>query len=570
MKKRISIILIIVTSLLLIIWVNAFYMWNKWMMMWWNNKLELENLHTHDNLWLNWENGTFDKNIENLKIAKKTEIVELKDWDTYEMVASAVKQEVWGRMIKRLAYNGMIPWPLLKVQKWAKIKIKLTNKLWIETTLHSHWLRLDNSKMDWVPTDMNWEQVPMKIWESFTYELNFPDTWVFWYHPHIREDYTQEMGLYGNFSVNEEKYWNEVDNEKFLILDDFSEDDVFHKWFTNKTMRWRYWNLMMINNDENYKLKINSWETTRLFITNTANTRTFDFKIVDKNWKKIDLKLVGWDIWRIEKEVMINSQIIAPAERYIIEVKFNVAWIYYIVSRNRKLWEIIVKNSWKIWTTELFWNNLRTNFDDYKNIRDNLWKFLSKKADKNLRLTLGMKGAWEMRRGQMHKDWKWEIMWWTAEELIKKEVEMWWKVEKDVFNEKWWISYEPHMEMMNRRSNSNIMEWNIIDNDTTKSNMEINWKFKKWDFVKIKIYNDIGSMHPMQHPIHFHWQRFVVLTRDGKINKNFQWKDTTLVRAGETVEILVEMTNVWLWMTHCHIAEHLQSWMMFNFRVEEK
>jgi FtsP/CotA-like multicopper oxidase with cupredoxin domain len=52
---------------------------------------------------------------------------------------------------------------------------------------------------------------------------------VFWYHPHIREDYTQEMGLYGNFSVTENNYWNEVDREEFLILDDFSEDDIFYK-----------------------------------------------------------------------------------------------------------------------------------------------------------------------------------------------------------------------------------------------------------------------------------------------------------------------------------------------------
>ena len=29
----------------------------------------------------------------------------------------------------------------------------------------------------------------------FSYRLRFPDPGVYWYHPHIREDYTQEMGL---------------------------------------------------------------------------------------------------------------------------------------------------------------------------------------------------------------------------------------------------------------------------------------------------------------------------------------------------------------------------------------
>ena len=75
-------------------------------------------------------------------------------------------------------------------------------------------------------------------------------------------------------------------------------------------------------------------------------------------------------------------------------------------------------------------------------------------------------------------------------------------------------------------------------------------------------------MHPMQHPIHFHGQRFVVLTRDGKSNDNLQWKDTTLVKTGETIEILVEMSNPGKWIAHCHIAEHMHAGMMFNFEVQ--
>jgi FtsP/CotA-like multicopper oxidase with cupredoxin domain len=128
------------------------------------------------------------------------------------------------------------------------------------------------------------------------------------------------------------------------------------------------------------------------------------------------------------------------------------------------------------------------------------------------------------------------------------------------------------MRMMNEMSNDQMMEWEIIDETDTRNiqkNMDIDWKFKKGDFVKVEIFNDPVSMHPIQHPVHFHGQRFVVLTRDGKINKNLQWKDTTLVAIGEKIEILIEMTNVGNWMSHCHIAEHLQSGMMMTFKVEE-
>ena len=137
------------------------------------------------------------------------------------------------------------------------------------------------------------------------------------------------------------------------------------------------------------------------------------------------------------------------------------------------------------------------------------------------------------------------------------------------------IEWEDAIPQMNKMSNDKMMEWMIIDEtdpQDPKINVEMNdyWKFTKGDLVKIKIFNDPNSMHPMQHPIHFHGQRFVVLTRDGKPNENLQWKDTSLITTGETMEILVEMANPGKWIAHCHIAEHMHAGMMFNFDVKGK
>ena len=76
-------------------------------------------------------------------------------------------------------------------------------------------------------------------------------------------------------------------------------------------------------------------------------------------------------------------------------------------------------------------------------------------------------------------------------------------------------------------------------------------------------------MHPMQHPIHFHGQRFLVISRNWVKQDNLVWKDTSLIKTWETIEILVDMNNPWDWMSHCHIAEHLMSGMMFHFSVEK-
>jgi FtsP/CotA-like multicopper oxidase with cupredoxin domain len=36
------------------------------------------------------------------------------------------------------------------------------------------------------------------------------------------------------------------------------------------------------------------------------------------------------------------------------------------------------------------------------------------------------------------------------------------------------------------------------------------------------------------------------------------------------VDILFDITNPGLWMAHCHIAEHMQSGMMFSFTVARR
>jgi FtsP/CotA-like multicopper oxidase with cupredoxin domain len=72
----------------------------------------------------------------------------------------------------------------------------------------------------------------------------------------------------------------------------------------------------------------------------------------------------------------------------------------------------------------------------------------------------------------------------------------------------------------------------------------------------------------MHHPFHLHGAgRFLVLARDGVAEPNLVWKDTVLVRTGQTVDILFDVTEPGLWMAHCHIAEHMQSGMMFSFTV---
>jgi FtsP/CotA-like multicopper oxidase with cupredoxin domain len=130
------------------------------------------------------------------------------------------------------------------------------------------------------------------------------------------------------------------------------------------------------------------------------------------------------------------------------------------------------------------------------------------------------------------------------------------------------IEWEDDMVEMNRMTTPANMRWLIVDRETGAENTAIDWRFRVGDQIKIRLVNEMESDHPMHHPFHIHGAgRFLILSRDGVVEPNLVWKDTVLVRTGETVDILLDVSNPGLWMAHCHIAEHHESGMMFSFNV---
>ena len=105
----------------------------------------------------------------------------------------------------------------------AEITVGLSNHLPQPTTVHWHGVRLDNA-FDGVP-DLTQPAVPPG--GAFTYRLRFPDAGIYWYHPHVREDIQQDLGLYGNMLVARRTpdYFAPANREEVLMLDDLLLDD---------------------------------------------------------------------------------------------------------------------------------------------------------------------------------------------------------------------------------------------------------------------------------------------------------------------------------------------------------
>jgi FtsP/CotA-like multicopper oxidase with cupredoxin domain len=132
------------------------------------------------------------------------------------------------------------------------------------------------------------------------------------------------------------------------------------------------------------------------------------------------------------------------------------------------------------------------------------------------------------------------------------------------------IEWEDDMVEVNKGTTPANTRWKLIDRSTDAANHDIAWQFRVGDRVKIRLVNEMDSDHPMHHPFHIHGAgRFLVLARDGEVEPNLVWSDTVLLRTGETIDILLEVTNPGRWMAHCHIAEHHESGMMFSFDVSE-
>jgi len=128
-----------------------------------------------------------------------------------------------------------------------------------------------------------------------------------------------------------------------------------------------------------------------------------------------------------------------------------------------------------------------------------------------------------------------------------------------------WVDGMPDMNWL---STDKQVRWILRDDATGKENMDIDWHVARGSVVKLRIFNDPMSFHPMQHPIHLHGQRMLVVSRDGVPMRNLSWKDTALIPVGSTVDLPIDASNPGDWMLHCHIAEHLGAGMMMAVHVD--
>ncbi|HSY80119.1 MAG TPA: multicopper oxidase domain-containing protein [Gemmatimonadaceae bacterium] len=456
---------------------------------------------------------------------RPSQVTPLHKGDTLHLTAGPVRRRIAGHEVITYAYNGEFPGPRIVVHQGDSIIVDFTNHLDQPSSIHWHGIRLDY-RYDGVD--------PVPPGGHFVYHLRFPDAGVYWYHPHVREDMEQNLGLFGNIVVG-------TQDDEFAILDDVLVGDnglvPYGRDAATHALMGRFGNV-----STRHHFTVKRGQVVQFAFTNVANARVFNLSFPGTR-----MKIIGSDAGRFEHEEWVPSVVIAPAERYIVQARFERPGKIPLVSRVLGLDHlygrfvpfddtlgVVHVTSPGVATGQSF-NTLHAG-NDLERYR----RFVDRPPDRTLDLTVETHDLPFVTRQLMRLD-------------------------SSYFAPVEWVGSMPNM---NWASTTDQVRWILRDPATGRENMDIGWTFKRDTLIKLRLVNDRGTLHGMQHPIHAHGQRFLVLAVNGVASQNLVWKDTVLVPAGGTVDILLDLSNPGRWMLHCHIAEHLTAGMMTSFTVQ--
>jgi FtsP/CotA-like multicopper oxidase with cupredoxin domain len=570
----------------------------------------------------------FTTDTTGLPEASSPSVVSLHDGDSFDLDIRPVRKKIGDAEVRMLGYNGSIPGPTLRVDQGSQITVNVRNEGDVDATVHWHGLRLEN-RYDGVPEET---QAPIAPGGTFSYRLRFPDAGLYWYHPHIREDYAQEMGLYAPIVVepSDPSYWPPADRQLTITLDDVLIEEGKMASFShsgpNFVAMGRFGNVMLINGETWYSDEAAVGEVVRLYLVNTANTRLFNFAL-----RGARMKLVGGDSGRVEREEFVDEVLLAPSERAVLDVLFDAPGEAHLEHRTPEhiydLGAFSVAGDAAGDAAPSF-EELRTD-PELSAERQLIERDFGREPDKVISIVASMPllygeevqassyvcpmhpevtstdpgtcpkcgmrlvpsdalpaaGSREgdahdhhaheedhARGGHAHSDHGGHEH--SAHDHgghVAGEHEQHGghgHGGHDHGDHGDGLEWEDLMPEINRASDAHNMLWKLVDPESGAENHRISWRFTVGDRVKIRLVNEMDSDHPMHHPFHVHGAgRFLILSRDGQPESNLVWKDTVLLRAGETADILLYVTNPGLWMAHCHIAEHTEGGMMFSFEV---
>jgi FtsP/CotA-like multicopper oxidase with cupredoxin domain len=441
-----------------------------------------------------------------------------------DLEASSRPVSLGGKRAYLLSYNGQVPAPRLEARPGDTVRIHFTNNLTQPTNLHYHGLHVtptgnaDNPFLEISPG------------ESLTYKFTIPKnhrSGTYWYHPHHHGFVAEQVfgGLAGLFIVRgelDEIPEIQVAKEEFLVLQDFGIDGSGRIQSPNHmaTMMGREGQILTVNGQVKPILSVASGGLLRLRLLNASPSRFYRLSLENHPFY-----LIATDGGALGKPVEREELLLAPGERAEVLVRGE---------REPKQYRLL---------------NLPYDRGGMGMMDGGM-----------MGGGMGMMGSGQMMRSSQSTPQVLATFTYQGSvstlplppKLIPVET---------LPEPKTVRRLELSMAMAPGMGIAFTFNGKAFDPERVNTQVRLN-TVEDWELVNV-------DPDRMDHPFHLHVNPFQVISRNGKPEPERAWKDTVLVRGGETVRIRVPFRD-FLGKTvyHCHILDHEDLGMMGVLNIQ--
>ena len=436
------------------------------------------------------------------------------------------------RQASLLTYNGQIPAPRLEAKPGDKVRIHFTNNLEQPTNIHYHGLH--------IPLTGNADNVFLHIkpGKKLIYEFQIPDnhpSGTFWYHPHLHGLVAEQLfgGLAGLFIVrgdDDEIPELKAAQEEFLVLQDFSIDsqgrrsDSAHM----SLMMGREGELITANGQVNPSLNLPAGGLLRLRILNASPSRFYRLALEDHAFYHI-----ATDGNSLNEPVEVNELLLTPGQRA----------------------DVLVKGDKESGQYRLL--NLPYDRGSMGMMGGGMMggRGMMGRNDERTRVGVRRKGTREFNR---------------EEPIALATVNYAFAVDSLTLPTKL-NSIDPLPEPQTvRRFELNhgmtpgvgmafLINGEYYQGDRIHTQVKLN-TVEDWELINTGV---------MDHPFHIHGNAFQTISRNGQPESLLAWRDTVLVKKGETVRIRMSFSDfAGRTVYHCHVLDHEDLGMMGNLVID--
>ncbi len=419
------------------------------------------------------------------------------------------------------SYDGAVPGPELRFRQGDRLRVLVDNRLPLETTVHWHGIRLPNP-MDGVP---HVTQPPIASGGQFLYDFDLPDAGTYWYHPHARSHEQVARGLYGALIV-EERQPPRVDRDVTWVLSDWrltpeaAVRDDFDSLF-DLSHAGRIGNTVTVNGRYTVKeggFAVRSGERLRIRLINAAAARVFALR-----FDAHEPIVIATDGHAVEPHAA-GIMVLGPGMR---------ADVVLDCTRNPGARHAVLDEFYpRVGPVSI----IALQYTEEGPVRTDAREALPRLPAPALPepdLARAERHVVELEGGAMGR---------LREAMLAGE-----------------------RLSLARLAREHGVVW-AINGVAMKDHAHAHaplLTLARGAHCMLTMKNDTAWHHPM----HLHGHVFRVLARNGRSVRYREWRDTTLLDPGETVDIAFVADNPGEWMFHCHVLDHQHAGMMATIRV---